>query len=270
MFWIVRAQSVGEGTNGDWSVSVPCTGAFQVLNLSHWQQVGNAPSIDAHANVELTVSLVSEAAGDLDTFYDHTGWTWNPTDNLAMVIQSQTTAQGGFTEQDRTTIQTTQTTTEETNQLSLAINAATTAIANIGGVITQVPVGQVLSWVNPDTWRLVDLAGGVRCDRVDVDLSSDALWGCILRITQYPDTTVFRTPDTAWSFRDLAVLTFVHAGDIVERHGIHSTSHTVSPLPYVALPWPNNFGWPVQPSDYHVTVDWADGVCGELLGLRLP
>jgi hypothetical protein len=187
-----------------------------------------------------------------------------------MVVQSQATTQGGFTQTDRDTLNQTSSTGEETNQLSLAINAATTAIANIGGVITQVPIGQVLSWLSPDTWRLVDLAGGARCDRVDVDLSSDALWGVVLRITEYPDTTVFRTPDSAWSFRDLAVLTFIHAGDIVERHGIHSTTHTVSPLPYVALPWPNNFGWPVQPSDYHVTVDWADGVCGELLGLRLP
>lgn len=158
----------------------------------------------------------------------------------------------------------------ETNQLSLAVNAATTAVVNVGSSLLQVPIGQILSFIRPDAWRLVDLGGGITCDHIGVDLSDDALWGVIVRITQYPDTTVFKTPDNGYTFNDLAVLTFIHAGDIVQRHGIHTVSHTVSPLPAVSLPWPNNFGWPIQPSDYHVTVDWAPGVCGELLGLRLP
>jgi hypothetical protein len=273
MFWIVRAQSAANENGGDWSVSIPARQKNDFLNLSSFTQVTNAPSLDAHEDVVLTISLVQADVGDIDTFYSQTGWTWNPTDNLAVVMQTLGGGgggTGGYTQGDRDAAAAAAATGEETNQFTQAINAATTAIANIGGQILHVPIGQVLSQVNLDSLRIVDLGGGITCERIDADLSSDALWGVVVRITQYPDTTVFRTPDAAWSFSDLAVITFIHSGDIVQRHGIHTTSHTVSPLPAVTLPWPNNFGWPVQPSDYHAVIDWAPGVCGELLGLRLP
>lgn len=270
MFWIVRAQSVGEGEPGDWSVSVPCTGAFQVLNLSHWQQVANAPSIDAHANVELTVSLVSEAAGDLDTFYDQTGWTWNPTDNLAMVIQSQATAQGGFTEQDRTTIQTTQTTTEETNQLSLAINAAVQVPLELAGQAVTLTVGQILTSNLLDALTTLDLSGGITCAPIRYDASLNHLYGVQLLVSSVPEGWRFQTPDNAWGFHDLAVITVVRGNAQLERHGIHALSHTIYPLPGLPFPWAVNLDLPLQPPDYHINVDWAEGVCGQLIGLGLP
>jgi hypothetical protein len=141
---------------------------------------------------------------------------------------------------------------------------------NIGTSVLQLPIGQILSSNFSDAFRVEDLGGGVTCDPIRVDASRDNLYGVVVRVTQYPDDTVFRTPDGAWSFKDLAVLTVSRGGDILARHGIHTTSHTLSPLPETPYPWLTNLGVPIQPSDYHVSVDWAAGVCGELLGLVLP
>jgi hypothetical protein len=44
----------------------------------------------------------------------------------------------------------------------------------------------------------------------------------------------------------------------------------VYPLPGLPFPWLVNLAAPLQPPDYHIWVDWAEGVCGELIGLALP
>lgn len=183
---------------------------------------------------------------------------------------SQSTTTGGYTQADRDAALTDANNNVETNQLALAINAATTAAVNIGTSVLQLPIGQILSSNFSDAFRLEDIGGGVTCDPIRVNLSRSSLYGVTVRVTQYPDDTVFRTPDGAWSFKDLAVLTITRGGDILARHGIHTTSHTLSPLPETPYPWLTNLGVPVQPSDYHAAVDWAEGVCGELLGLVLP
>lgn len=273
MFWITRAQSALLENNGDWQSTIAATGSFQILNLSNFTQVANASSLDAHENVQLTVSLVDDRVGDIDTFYDQGGWTWNPTDNLAVVMQTLGLDQGGgggYTQGDRDAAAAAAATGEETNQLAQAVNAATTAVINLGSSIVNLPIGQVLSSNASDAFRVEDLGGGVGCEPIRVDISRGNYYGVTVRVTQYPDDTVFRTPDGAWSFKDLAVLTVSRGGDILARHGIHTTSHTLSPLPETPYPWLTNLGVPIQPSDYHVAVDWAEGVCGELLGVVLP
>jgi hypothetical protein len=271
--WIVDVEGLPlNESGGNWRVAIPAHQQNDFLNLSGLQQATNAPSLAANQNVQLSVSLVEDTVGDVDAFYSQPGWTWDPTANLAMVIQanSQGGTQGGFTADDRATIDATAVTTTETNQLAQAINAATTAVINIGTSLVSLPIGQILSSNASDALRLADLGGGVTCDRIDVDISRGNFYGVVVRVTQYPDTAVFRTPDAAWSFSDLAVLTVTRGGDVLARHGIHTTSHTMVPLPETPYPWLTNFGIPIQPSDYHVSVDWAAGVCGELLGLVLP
>jgi hypothetical protein len=198
--------------------------------------------------------------------------TWDGSGQLARwILNSQPPAQtGAYTQADRDAAAADAMNNTETNQLALTINAATTAAVNIGTSVLQLPIGQILSSNFSDAFRLEDIGGGVTCDPIRVDISRSALYGVTVRITQYPDTAVFRTPDGAWSFSDLAVLTVTRGGDILARHGIHTTSHTLSPLPETPYPWLTNLGVPIQPSDYHVAVDWAAGVCGELLGLVLP
>ncbi len=264
--WIVQIFTEVSGPENPaafWTAA--SDGSHEAVIENYQGQFSNiqGTSIQQGQPCTMQIQLLNQAQVMIDES-DRFPITWDGSGALARWIQHQrTSTSGGLTPEEHDAV-------IETNNLSLAVNAATTAAVNIGSSILQVPIGQILSFIRPDAWRLVDLGGGITCNHIGVDLSDDALWGVIVRITQYPDTTVFKTPDNGYTFNDLAVLTFIHAGDIVQRHGIHTLSHTVSPLPAVSLPWPNNFGWPVQPSDYHVTVDWATGVCGELLGLRLP
>ncbi len=215
-------------------------------------------------NLGITVELL-DASGELvDAVAPPLGqYQYDGTTNLGPYLQNQGGSGGGLTPQEHDAVL-------ETNALSQAINAATTAVINLGSSIVQLPIGQVLSSNASDTFRIEDLGGGVGCQPIRVDISLGNYYGVIVRITQYPDTTVFRTPDSGYTFNDLAVLTVVRAGDILTRHGIHTVSHTLSPLPETPYPWLTNLGVPIQPSDYHVAVDWAPGVCGELLGVVLP
>lgn len=131
-------------------------------------------------------------------------------------------------------------------------------------------VGEVLSSVLPQNFFEIQLSGGVTCERVDADISFQSYYGLKVRIAQVPDGIAFRTPDGSYSFPDLAVLTVWRGGDIVTRHGIHTLSHTVSPIPGQPFPWATLINIPLQAGDTRVTVDWLPGVCGELVAEYLP
>lgn len=133
-----------------------------------------------------------------------------------------------------------------------------------------IPIGQLLQVATPDFFSPRDLGGGVTCERIDYDASHNSLYGVDLRVTEYPSDWKFTTPDSKWSLRDLAVLTFWLGDEMIERHGVHSTTHVVAPLPR-SLPFgAGAVAAYLQPGDYHITVDWAPGVCGQLLGQVLP
>lgn len=188
---------------------------------------------------------------------------------LPRVIYSQG-GTGGFTQQDRETINTTAATTEETNQLSLAIQSATQVVMDIGGQIQLSTVGEILSSHLLDFLSDRSLSNGVTCDPVRYDASLNALYGVVVRVDSYPPEWEFKTPDGSWGFHDLATLRIIRGGTLVERHGIHTVTHTVSPLPGLPFPWLNGIPAALQPPDFHIWVDWADGVCGELIGQVLP
>jgi hypothetical protein len=91
-----------------------------------------------------------------------------------------------------------------------------------------------------------------------------------LEITQVPEDWVFRTPDHAWGFSDLAVIAFWSGEQLLQRHGVHAKQHTVSPLPGTVW-WGGPIAQaPLQWGDYHITVDFAPGVCGRLFGDHWP
>jgi hypothetical protein len=265
MFWIVRAQG-GQGleNDGDWSCSIPAKTQSDFLNLSNMVQVTNAPSLSANESVRLSVSLVQNEVGDIDQFYSQPGWTWDPTANLAMVIQAQgQSVTGGLTVEEHDAVL-------QTNELSLAINSATTTTMTLGGQAVSLPIGQVLSSNLLDALTVDDLSGGPTCNPIKIDLSLSTLYGIVLIITAVPDETAFRTPDQGYVFPDLAVINIIRGGHILARHGIHSLSHTIYPLPGLPFPWLTSLAAPLQPPDYHVNVDFAVGVCGQLLGLKAP
>lgn len=235
------------------------------------------------------ISLEITARADSGAIVDSGEKTlpWSEATQLHNELQSLASGggTGGFTSTDRATINGTQDNTESileqwANYTSVTLPTLDQVLANIdakliGTILTATgpvgfPIGQLLNAFDPKLLQPADLSGGARCDRIDIDVSFQALYGVGLRITSYPDDWVFRTPDLAWSFRDLAVLSFWRGGSLVERHGIHALTHSVSPVPDSALfTLGPIFGY-LQPGDYHITVDWAAGVCGELIGQVLP
>jgi len=134
---------------------------------------------------------------------------------------------GGFTGADRATLNSTQDNTESllsnwANYISVTLpsldevlqviksNTESTFRSLLGTQI--VPLGSLFNVITQDQFLEASLSNGVTCDRVDVDVSFSGLTGVNLRIDSYPEGWVFRTPDAAWSFRDLAVLSFWRSG----------------------------------------------------------
>jgi hypothetical protein len=156
------------------------------------------------------------------------------------------------------------------NDILNGITAGVTATFENAGNAVSATLGQIFSITSAEFWQDRDLSGGTTCEHVDYDASFNALYGVSVIVDSYPPDWEFKTPDHAWGFHDLAVLTFVRGGAVIERHGIHRVSHTVSPLPQFPWPWQSALPIAFQPGDTHIQVDWADGVCGRLIGHVLP
>jgi len=156
------------------------------------------------------------------------------------------------------------------NDVLSNITAGITATIGAGSSAIAQTIGQLFSWKPWDWFAPRDLSGGEVCEQLDVDVSLEAYYGITLRITQYPESTIFRTPDQAWSYNDLAVITFRRSGDIIARHGVHTLSHSVAPLPQSLAPTNVDLPVSIQPGDYHIIVDPEPGVCFTLTGYVLP
>lgn len=145
----------------------------------------------------------------------------------------------------------------------------TSSFETAAGTVSRT-IGDLLSWRPWDFFLPADLSGGIRCDHIEVDASLAALYGITLTITSWPEDWKWRTPDNAWSLKDLAVIRIYRGGSLIMRQGVHTTSHTISPLPDS---FPFGAGQAVaeiQPSDYLITVDFHADVCGILMGSVLP
>lgn len=156
-----------------------------------------------------------------------------------------------------------------TSYIEQIIDSVTATVTQLSGDVP-VSVGRILSQPPFQLFVNEDLSGGVKCEHLEHDLSGGRYYGVVLNIASYPEDWKWRTPDRAWSLRDLAVIRIIRGGNLIQRQGIHTLSHTLSPLPE-SLPFGlGRFELEVQPDDYHVTVDFAEGVCGRLEGLTLP
>lgn len=238
-------------------------------------------------NDSVIMEITAKDNRDVQVDYGERTFPWSETTQLHNELQDAVPAggTGGFTSTDRATITGTKSDTESileqwANYTSVTLPTLDQVLANIdakliGTILTMTgpvgfPIGQLLNGFDPNLLQPADLSGGTQCERIDVDVSFNALYGVGLRIDTYPEGWPFRTPDRAWSFHDLAVLSFWRSGSLVERHGIHALTHSVSPIPDSALfSLGPIFGY-LQPGDYHITVDWAAGVCGTLTGMVLP
>lgn len=244
------------------SSSNDCSGVIGVPRVHPIPAPDYAPPAGTGITLEIGVQSADGLRTDTGTV---SGFQWEPT--LAQWSQAMSLAggetAGGFTEQDRLQLQNVDLTSQQTRQ------AVITTVTTTQGTI-DVDLGSAFRWISPDFWQDRPLSGGVTCERIDYDASLNALYGVSLRIDSLPEDIPFRTPDSSWSLPDLAVLTFLRHGTILQRHGIHTLTHSVSPLP--GSLWFGAFGVnaPIQPTGYHITVDWLAGVCGELIGNVLP
>jgi hypothetical protein len=269
--WRVRIGRRGDEVNGGVFITAPLDQAdqferrIQVDSITDTTVVTQRSSQYALAtnepvdiNIELTDStgLVVEDSGTISTA------VWDSQASTALLVQPAVA--GSFTAQDRATL-------EESNQLSLAINAATQVVTTMGGQLVNTTVGKILTPSLLDVLTTANLSGGVTCDPIRYDASLQFLYGVQLLIRTYPAEWRFGTPDHGWGFHDLAVLAFVRGGVTLKRLGIHTLLTTEYPMPGLPMPWILQIpGIPVTPPDYHIEVDFAEGVCGELIGLGAP
>lgn len=149
------------------------------------------------------------------------------------------------------------------------LNGITTTISNAAGSVGQT-LGDFFAQHSHDEFGVFNVTSGPTCARIYYTVPEKAYWGLSVNITSWPAEWTFTTPDDGWSIRDLAVLTIDLAGEQQVRHGIHTKTFTLNPLPSVLPLAVAGIGVPVVPANYHVTVDWAGGVCGELLLYYLP
>lgn len=150
------------------------------------------------------------------------------------------------------------------------ITAAVTATIEQASGSLSVTIGQLLSSSPAQFFSSRDLSGGETCEHLDVDVSRSALYGIQLDITQWPSDWKFRTPDHSWGLKDLATINIVRGGAGIFRQGVHTRQHTLAPLPDSFPVGVGRLEAELQPQDYHIVVDFAEGVCGRLWGLVLP
>lgn len=209
--------------------------------------------------------------------------TYNPTVGLPIILQAKQT--GGLTAQEQQQLSETHTYTQtmDTNWqqfeavtlpslqdvLSGITAAVTSTITNAGqGLATT--IGQMLSRYTKDTFGVFNWTGGPTCDPIDANIGGTSYFGMELRITVRPDYFVPMTPDQEWVIQDMAVVRCYIGDELVMRTGIHMLTWSMAPLPGMLDIGVANLGVPLAPPGYHVMVDWAMGVCGELLLQYIP
>lgn len=243
-----------------------------------------AESVPAGSSVHVIAELKTNDqtvidSGRVDATYDPTTMMWQH------INENTGTGSGGLTGEQAAQLQRTDQNTTEMdvnwqNYTAVTLPSLQTVLTDILNGITVfagntpasigIRLGEFFAWKTIDFFSPRDLSGGTTCNPVRYDASLQGLQGIDVVIDSYPPQFRFVTPDGGWSFRDLAVLSFYRSGGLVERHGIHTLTFSVSPLPGSLAPWPLNLPLEFQPGDYHIHVDWAPGVCGHVVGQVLP
>lgn len=269
--WRVRIGRRGDEVNGGVFIDAPLSTADQRQREIQVDSIIE-PTVVTHRSVQyalatnepvdITVELTNSAGTVVQDSGTISTAVWDSQVSTALLVQPAVA--GSFTAQDRATL-------EENNQLALATQDATQVQLHGLPINTTLPLANFFEVLPLDQLSTQSLSGGVTCDPVVVDVSLSFFTGVQVAIASYPIDWIFQTPDAAWGFRDLAVLSFHRGGQLLKRLGIHTTSFTEQPLPGQLFPWAVRLAnVPLLPADYQIHVDWAEGVCGELRGLSLP
>lgn len=149
-----------------------------------------------------------------------------------------------------------------TTAVTTTVTSATTGVQQtIGELISPHDLGELGS---------DELTDGPTCDVFEVNISLRPYYGLELRIVEYPDDWQWTTPDHQWGHHDLAVLAIYINDVLILRHGIHTLTHTIRPMPTYPLPWLAFVPTTLTPFGTHVVVHPAAGVCFQLSAQYLP
>lgn len=265
------------------SGGLPSSGVSSILlsRKNEQSSIGQA-AVGEGDNTYITSRLIDHGGTIQDTGTATIPWSNRGLGIQAMLLALQ--APQGLTTADHTLLQETHDNTDTglsnwdtytsvtLPSLNEVLSGITTAVSPvISGAAGLVPttLGQIFSGKLLDQLTTVNLTGGETCDTVDELVSGGGLYGCVLNCTTVPDFYAFTAPGETWCPRDLAVLEITRGGAVLLRHGIHTRSHEVYPLPGIPAVT-LELDLPIVPPDYRFKVWWGEGVCGELLLLELP
>lgn len=286
--WDLAVAPVGDGTTQyNTREQLPYTSANQHYVLGEAQtdsfQTGNQIPKDDDS-IQITARLLQ---GSTVVGFASSHWNWDVreglqeyeryllqrTTNVGLTTEQAAQLETAATESEQMTTNWTEYQTVTLPSLQDVLNNITTGVtATIqtaaGAVGTT--IGELFSGKTLDQISTFSASGGTTCDPIEADFGADvAIYGCVVQVDSFPDWYAFTAPAENWTPRDLAVLTVRRGGDILYRAGVHSTSHMLYPLP--GLPVLGvTLSVPIIPPDYHVSVAWGEGVCGQLLMLFLP
>jgi hypothetical protein len=214
-------------------------------------QAASLTNIENHTNdipgIDAAVSFISDTVNHIKGVTDQ---VLTNTQQLLANLTAGVDALGGLIQQ---TIQNT-------------IGAVTTTAGDIAATI-----GQLLSQQQRNTFGLYNVTSGPTCAPIDhVTSTTTVYYAATVNITTRPAVYVGTTPDQNWTYPDLAVLRVFVDGEMIFRYGIHSDSYELSPLPDSTIIGVSRLGVPILPPGYRLRVDWAEGVCGELILQYIP
>lgn len=243
---------------------------------------GSSMGLQAGSTAHVQVTL-NQQSGTLDTGTNNI--TWDPTSALWSYLPQELGGQQGLTEQQQQQLETAAQQSTQINQQwqeyeqvtlpSLQdvlnnITAGMTATFQAAGQTFGATLGQLFSGTNKGELGVFNPTDGPTCETIDFDIGGAAYFGLTVEVTSYPESWAFTTPAGDWSIRDLAVLRIERGGSQTARYGIHTLSFSLEELPDMLPVSLAGVGVPVAPPNYHIIVDWAGGVCGQLLLYYTP
>ena len=146
-------------------------------------------------------------------------------------------------------------------QVTQILDGITSTITNLAGTVTTT-IGKFFDQHSKDVLGQFNPTGGPTCEQIDWNIGGASYFGVTLTITTRPQRFWPVTPDKQWTYPDLAVIRIYISGELVLREPVHLNSHSIRPLPGMFPAQVAGIGVPIAPSDYHIIVDFADGVCG--------
>lgn len=146
-------------------------------------------------------------------------------------------------------------------QVAQVLDGITSTITNLAGTVTTT-IGKFFDQHSKDVLGQFNPTGGPTCEQIDWNIGGASYFGVTLTITTRPQRFWPVTPDKQWTYPDLAVIRIYISGELVLREPVHLNSHSIRPLPGMFPAQVAGIGVPIAPSDYHIIVDFADGVCG--------